>query len=187
MGKYAAFDGGPEKTAGARRSPTQAEMSAALSEIAASRRSAGEIATALGDLVGVLWTCAWLEGDLRMELEGDPMGVTLALYTEQGAVRERALPAVTLPIALDELDVALQAAHGRMAPLRMRHHKGKLIFTQSGVAATLPPPDVVVSVESLTPEAAENPHEKETRKQPRYALPKALQSGTHLRNTPDEE
>ena len=80
-----------------------------------------------------------------MELAGHPDGVKVDLYTEQGSVRERAIAPVVIGIPLDELDVALQAVPGLFAPLRMRHHKGKLVFTKRGVAATLPPPEIEVS------------------------------------------
>jgi hypothetical protein len=90
-----------------------------------------------------------------MELVSDPDGVKVDLYTEQGSVRERALAPVVLGIPLDELDVALQAVPNLFAPLRMRHHKGKLVFTQRDIAATLPPPEIEVSSDSLISKAAQ--------------------------------
>lgn len=121
-----------------------------------------------------------------MELAGHPDGVKVDLYTEQGSVRERAIAPVVIGIPLDELDVALQAVPGLFAPLRMRHHKGKLVFTKRGVAATLPPPEIEVSSDSLVSKVDNNPHEKTTVKQPAYVLPVALRSGTHVRSNRDD-
>ncbi len=142
---------------------------------------------ALAAVLQVLRRCSWLDGDLRMELAHAPPGVTVHLYTEQGGIRERALAPVTLAVTLDELDVALQAAPELLAPLRMRHHKGRLVFTQTGIAATTPPPLIEVALESLVNKVDCNPHEKATRKQPAYVLPDPLRSGTHLRKDSDDD
>lgn len=172
-------------TVKAARARTRDEIAAALAGLAGAGRSAGELALELAEIASALRVCPWLEGDLRIELATDGDGVALDCYSEQGAVRERALAAVSLCIALDELDVALQASQDRFSPLRMRHHKGKLIFAHGVVVATVPPPEIVVSSESLAPAISENPHEKTTLKQPAYALPDPLQSATRRRRTPD--
>ena len=172
---------------GGERSLARDEMEARLMRVAASAHAAVEMATALAEVVRVLQHCSWLEGSVRLELVSDRDGVKVDLYTEQGSVRERALAPVVLGIPLDELDVALQAVPDLFAPLRMRHHKGKLVFTQRGIAATLPPPEIEVSSDSLLSKVDNNPHEKKTVKQPAYVLPVSLRSGTRLRRTPDDE
>lgn len=177
MAKFAAFREG----AASEESPTQDEMGAMLARVATSARSAEGIAKALSGVVGMLLRCSWLEGALRMELVGDPQSVTVHFYTEQGSVRERALTAATFAISLDELDVALQGASALFAPLRLRHHKGKLVFTQAGLADTLPPPDIEVSSESLVSDVDTNPHVKATVKQPPFVMPPRTPSGTHRR------
>jgi hypothetical protein len=187
MGKFAVFAEGASPSRDAERSPTQDEMAAILVRVAESAHSAAGIATALADFVRVARHCSWLDGDLRMEISDHRGEVAVHLFTDRGAVRERALAPVTLAISLDELDVALQGALGLFAPLRMRHHKGKLVFTQTGIAATLPPPEIEVSSECLVSTVDSNPHEKQTAKWPAYVLPDALRSGVHLRKDPDDD
>lgn len=168
----------------AKRSPTRDEVGAALAALAAAPGSAEEIAVRLSELVDMLRDSAWLDGELRIEVAREGMGASVNLYVEQGAVRERALPAAVFAIPLDELDVALQASQLLFAPMRMRHHKGKVIFNRSGVAGTIPPPEIVVAPDSLA-SSVENPHEKVTAKQPAFVLPDALESGKRLRRTPE--
>jgi hypothetical protein len=130
MGKLAALPDGSARVVDAEQ-PTGDEMAAILERVAASARSARGMATALADVMRVLRHCAWLGGNLRMELAGDAEAVAVHVYADQGAVRERVLRPVMLAVSLDELDVALQGMAGLFAPLRMRHHEGRLIFTST--------------------------------------------------------
>jgi hypothetical protein len=172
-------------SAGAEQSVSRDELAEALEQVAANRASAGELVTALAGLVCTLRGCVWLEGELRLELAAELGGVSVNLYTEHGGVRERVLAPVTLVIPLDELDVALQGAPALFAPLRMRHHKGKLIFVKKGVTVTVPPPHIVVASDSLVA-IDDNPHEKPTVKKPAFVLPDHLESGARLRSDRDE-
>jgi hypothetical protein len=183
MGKFAAFKGA-DMDLPAERSPTKDEMGALLVRIGASPQSALGIVASLADAVRALRGCAWLDGEPGMELTSEPGGVTVQLYAEQGAVRERVLPPMTIPLPLDELDVAAQGAPELFAPLRMQHHEGKLVFTLTGIAPVRPPPQV--ATESLLSRDP-NPHEKPTVKQPPYIMPDALRSGTHARSDPEQE
>jgi len=188
MGKFAAFRDGSAIRVSAEASPTREEMTAIFERFAGAVPStAALVVAALADASQTLRSCAWLEGELRIELAGEADGVTVHLYTEQGGLRERVLAPVTVTITLDELDVALQAAQGLFAPLRMRHHKGKIVFTQTGVAVTLPPPEIEVASESLASGLDENPHLKATVKQPVYVLPTPQRSGTHLKSDVDDD
>ncbi len=188
MGKFAVFAAeGTATSLDPNASPTQDEMAATLARVAEGAHSAAGIATALADFLRLLRPCSWLDGDLRMELADHRGGVAVHLFTDRGGVRERALAPVTLAISLDELDVALQGTLGLFAPLRMRHHKGKIVFTQTGIVETLLPPQIEVSSESLVSTVDSNPHEKPTVKRPAYVLPEALRSGVHLRKDSDDD
>jgi hypothetical protein len=101
------------------RQPTGEEMAEILERVAASARSPRGIARALADVLHVLRQCAWVEGDLWMELAADAERVSVHLFMDRGARRDRALPVVVLPISLAELEPALEREAALFAPLAM--------------------------------------------------------------------
>ena len=101
------------------RAPTRDEMSALLEGVALAAHAGVGCLKALAHLVRVLERCPWVEGALRLELERSEDITTVHLFAEHGGARERALPAVALEVALDELHAVVQTTPELFAPLRM--------------------------------------------------------------------
>jgi hypothetical protein len=162
------------------RAPTHDEMTSLLRSIADAARPGEGCTKSLAGVVRVLRRCPWLDGELRMELAASGAMTTVHLFSEQGGVRERALPAVTMDVPLDEIEEALHHAPDLFAPLRMHHHKQRLVFTLGGNAATVPPPAIEVGAESME-------HERPTVKRPAFVMPEAFRSGQHRRHGAKDE
>jgi hypothetical protein len=143
------------------------ELEELLRRVAAASRPGQAYSRQLASVVRLLRRSAWLEGELRMELAADGATTVVHLFAEQGGVRERALQAATLDVPLDEIEEALHHAPDLFAPLVMRHHKQRLVFTANGTAHTVHPPVVEIGHESL-------PHERPTMKRAAYVPPEAF-------------
>lgn len=101
------------------RAPTRDEMAELLETAAAPVHPVAGRLKALAHVVRVLRRCPWVNGTLRMELERGDGVTTVHLFAEHGGCRERALPAVALEVALDEIRVAMRARPELFAPLRV--------------------------------------------------------------------
>jgi hypothetical protein len=100
---------------------SRGECAALLQRIAADP-SARSAARALLELVGRLATpaCAWLEGELAVELFEENEGMKVRVMSELGAgLRERVLPAITIGLALDDLLVIFEKRRYLTALLRV--------------------------------------------------------------------
>jgi hypothetical protein len=106
-------------SSGFERAPTRAEMTELLESVVGAPHSVAGRLKALAHVVRVLRRCPWVDGALQLELELSEDTTTVHLFTEQGRVRERALPEVVLDIALDELRFAMQQKPDLFAPFRM--------------------------------------------------------------------
>lgn len=157
------------------RVPTRDEMSLLLQNVAATARPRRSSLRALGQVIGVLRRCPWVDGDLRMELAPDGAKTAVHLYTEHGGVRERVLSSVAFPLGFEEVDWGLAETPELFAPLVLERRDGKLVFTPPGAASTALPPQLEVAAEST-------PHERPTVKRPAYVLPEAYRSGKHRRH-----
>jgi hypothetical protein len=160
------------------RAPTQDEMASFLRSVAAAACPGEGCAKSLAGVVRVLRRCPWLDGELRMELAANGSLTTVHVFSEQGGVRERILPAVDMDLPLDEIEETLHHAPDLFAPLRMHHHKQRLVFAIGGDVTTVRPPAFEVGAESMS-------HERPTVKRPAFVLPEAFRSGQHRKHDPE--
>jgi hypothetical protein len=83
----------------------------------------------------VLMACAalvnapWLDGQLRVEVEGDDHATRLSILIDAG-FRERLFPVVTLNVPFDEFARAVRLVPRLIAPLALHEKNGVLILTQ---------------------------------------------------------
>lgn len=85
---------------------------------------------------------SWIEGDVRAELvaEGDER-TTLALYTELGfGLRERLVPATSLPVAFEEIARAVALAPALVTPLQARVEATRLVLAREASEPSAAPP-----------------------------------------------
>jgi hypothetical protein len=155
--------------------PSVDEMRRVFERVAANARPGGGAAKALAAAIAMLHRCPWLEGELRMELDGDDRAATLDVFTEHGGVRERLFPALTLGVPMADLASSVLRAPDLFAPLQIREHAGKLVLTPSSTAATVPPPLIELADDCLD----WDPHKMPTVKRPVYVMPEAYRSGSH--------
>lgn len=133
MGKLAevvSYTDVPSDVVPIERAPTREEMSAILEGVASAAHAGAGCLKALAHLVRVLRRCPWVEGALRLELERREDTTTVHLFAEHGGARERALPAVVLEVALDDLHAVVQATPELFAPLRvsLQENADTLVF-----------------------------------------------------------
>lgn len=88
----------------------------------------------------VLLACAalvgsdWLDGELRIELEGDENETRLSMLIDAG-FRERIFPVIKLRVPFDEFARAIRLAPHLVAPLTSRERAGMLILSPRARAA----------------------------------------------------
>jgi hypothetical protein len=81
-----------------------------------------------------LSTCDWLDGDLRIEIEGDENRTRIGLLID-AAFRERIFPAVELNVPFDEFVRAVRLAPHLITPLVVRDNRaGRLVLTHQARA-----------------------------------------------------
>ncbi len=97
-----------------------------VAEIARPDEGCPKILMALARLVGQ----DWVEGELRIELNGDEASTTLIVLCEYGVgIRERMFPAVRLAVPFDEFERALELAPQLVLPLKITDDEdGKLVL-----------------------------------------------------------
>lgn len=76
-----------------------------------------------------LVNAAWLDGQLRVEVEGDDHATRLSILVDAG-FRERLFPVVTLNVPFDEFARAVRLVPRLIAPLNLHEKNGTLILTQ---------------------------------------------------------
>lgn len=142
------------------RVPSRHELEELLVSVAGTSRPGEGFTRALSHVVRMLRRCPWLEGELRMELTADGASTVIHLYSDHRGVRERVLRAVTIDVPLDEIEEVVHHAPDFFAPLLMRRHASRLVFTADGIGA-----------EIATQEAF--PPERPTRKRASFLIPEA--------------
>jgi hypothetical protein len=124
--------------------------------------------------------CAWVEGDVRIELSGDDARTELAVFADHGfGIRERLLPTVTFRVPLGEFVQAITLDPELIAPLQARPAAGKVVLSRSAEPSAPPPPRYEPKEESV------NENERVTAP-PSAAVAEALQdaaSDIHSRPT----
>jgi hypothetical protein len=119
---------------------TRDEIEQQLRQVGAADGSAGDVIEALARLVRGLRRGPWVEGDLVMELAPEGASTAVRLFADREDRRETLASVVTIAVALDELEEAVHGAPDLFAPLVMRHHRQRLVFTTRGFAVAVPPP-----------------------------------------------
>jgi hypothetical protein len=97
--------------------------------------------------------CDWLDGDLRIEIVGDPQVSVVEIMTELGGgARERVFSAFVLQVPLDELTRAVERVPHMIAPLGVKVQTARrlvLTATEQIRLNTLPPPMVKIADASI--------------------------------------
>ncbi len=96
--------------------------------------------------------CVWLEGDLRIEVEGDEHETAINVLVEMGyGYRERVFPTTRMRVPFDEFARAVRLVPRLIAPLRVQEKSGRLLLTagQDARRSTAPPPPVDIDEGSL--------------------------------------
>lgn len=96
--------------------------------------------------------CVWLEGDLRIEVEGDDHETTINVLVEMGyGYRERVFPTTRMRVPFDEFVRAVRLVPRLIAPLRAQDKAGRLFLTagQDARRSTAPPPPIDIDEGSL--------------------------------------
>lgn len=139
------------------RAPSPLEIEELLLRIAETARPGEGFTRALSHVIRLLRRCSWLEGDLRMELTAEDESTVIHLHSDQRGGSERVLRAVRIDVPLDEIEEVVHHAPSFFAPLLMRRHPGRLVFTADGAAAE--------------PATDSFPQERPTRKRAPLVLP----------------
>lgn len=96
--------------------------------------------------------CAWLEGELVVELTGDAEATRLTVATRLGAgFREKVFPDLTLRVPLQEFAHAVATAPHLVEPLTVRESSRGLVLTASVEVrrTSLPPPMIEIDPSCL--------------------------------------
>lgn len=97
--------------------------------------------------------CEWLDGELRVEIEGDEHHTNLSIMVDMGAgYRERAFPVVRLQVPVDEFSRAVRLVPRLIEPLQAKNVEGRLVLRARSGSSTLPPPRI--EIEALALQAA---------------------------------
>jgi len=146
-------------------------MGLLLERVAAGARPGPGGARALAEAIAVLRHCTWVEGDLRLEIEGEADGATstLHVFSEQGGVRERLFPGAELATPFVDLAAAIEGYRELFQPLAVGERAGKIVLAESGSTMTVPPPLVEIADDSLD----WDPHRRPTVKRKAFILPEA--------------
>ena len=113
--------------------------------------------------------CAWLEGELVVELTGGAEATRLTVATQLGAgFREKVFPDLTLRVPLQEFVHAVATAPHMVEPLIVRESSRGLVLTASAEVrrTSLPPPMIEIDPSCLF-------------RLPKLTVPYAAPSGQH--------
>jgi hypothetical protein len=108
--------------------------------------------------------CAWVEGDLRIELKLDGDTTSIDIVSELGpGLRERFLPTLTIQAPLSEFVHAVERFPHAISPLTLKKKTWRrivLVANEETRKTTMPPPMVEISEESLAhvPRPPAQPH-----------------------------
>jgi hypothetical protein len=134
-----------------RSSETMASLLARFAEIAGPKKGAPIILAALARLGTT--DCDWIDGDLRIELEGDARHVKISVSSTLGAgFREKLFADTTLHVPFDEFVRGIARAPKIIEPLEVVHESGSRIVlsvAQEVRRTSLPPAMVTLDPETL--------------------------------------
>ncbi len=138
----------PAIAAAAARSPDA--LAALLGRMALLARP-GEGAAQVLFAVALVTAAEWVDGAVRVELTDEHGATRLDVFAEHAGVRERLLPAIAFPVALDEFRDALAAAPELAAPLHARELEERIVLSarRAGRGETAPPPQFEIAEDSL--------------------------------------
>lgn len=107
--------------------------------------------------------CSWLDGELRVEIDGNEQSTTIAVLSELGGgFREAVFPRLKLAVPLDEFTRAVRVAPKMYAPMVTAPHATRLVLVASAEhvsVAPLPVPEIAApkSRPSLLPPTVRKP------------------------------
>ncbi|MGZ3417001.1 MAG: hypothetical protein ACXWUG_13040 [Polyangiales bacterium] len=138
--------------------------------------------------------CAWLEGDLRIELGGDDRRTTITVLNEMGyGYREKLFPDFAMNVPFDEFVRAVRLVPKLISPLLSMSKGGRLVLsaTASLRKTSVPPPPIDIdeaSIALMNPQipkdapAAPKPKERPSRR-PTVARMAAVRPDVHSKPT----
>ncbi|MCA9589174.1 MAG: hypothetical protein KC657_27880 [Myxococcales bacterium] len=129
-------------------SETMGALLSLMERLAKPEQGAPKILSAIARIAAS--ECVWMDGDLRVEIDGDAQRTSIAVLSELGAgFREAVFPRLKLDVPLEEFSRAIRLAPQLYAPLVQVKHPTRIVLVGAAASTGSLAPPVEIAEESM--------------------------------------